>query len=307
MSAPLLKRLNIFRSDDERIADKIQNREKGVDTVQLDSDIVPRYGKILLTFVIGIFIVILIWGVFAWYFNEIAMKSIMPFPTPIEAFEKLYQFLFEGSNAYGYSLYDHISASLTRWMVAFVLASGVGILLGVLIGSSNLIYPIGMVPVNVFQMIPGLAWLPIALLLFGLGDDSAIFIIFMVTSMVITVNVAAGMRRMPVTIKRASEMMGANRTIYFFKVLVPYATVDIVTGMRLGMSSAWRVLIAAEMVVATGIGLGYVISMTRESLEYVTSFTCIMVICIIGLLIDKVIFAKIEKYARQKAGMEEGI
>ena len=303
----LLKKPNLFKSDDERIAEKIKDREKGVNVVETGSIAVPRYTKIILTFAIGILIVILIWGLFAWYYNDVVAKSLLKFPTPVESFGRLYEFLFENRNLFGYTIYDHIIASMQRWMIAFALAAGTGIMLGIVIGSSDALYPIGMVPVNVFQMIPGLAWLPIALLLFGLGDDSAIFIIYIVSAMVITVNVAAGMRRMPVSVKRASDMMGANRTIYFFKVMIPYSTVDIVTGLRLGMSSAWRVLIAAEMIVGTGIGLGYAISMTRSSLDYISSFTCIMIICIIGLLIDKVIFAKIEKYARQKSGMEEGI
>ena len=307
MSAPLLKRLNIFRSDDERIADKIQNREKGVDTVDTGSVVVSRYSKIILTFLIGILVVIIIWAVFAWYYNDFIGRALLKFPTPWQSFERLYEFLFESRNLFGHTIYDHILASMQRWMVAFVLAAGTGIFLGIVIGASNFLYPIGMVPVSVFQMIPGLAWLPIALLLFGLGDDAAIFIIYVVSAMVITINVAAGMRRMPQSIKKASDMMGANRTIYFFKIMIPYSTVDIVNGLRLGMSSAWRVLIAAEMIVGTGIGLGYAISMTRTTLDYVSSFTCIMIICIIGLMIDKIIFAKIEKYARQKMGMEEGI
>lgn len=302
-----LSNINIFKDDDARIAENIQNRVEGSDIIPTGSAFFSRYSKILLTFAIGIMIVILLWAGFAWYYNDFIAGALLKFPTPTETFDRLYQFFFQDRLLFGHTIYEHINASLKRWLIAFVLAAATGILLGVVIGYSTALYPIGMVPVSVFQMIPGLAWLPIALLLFGLGDGSAIFIIYAVSAMVITVNVAGGIRKMPPVVKRASQMMGAKRSVYFIKVLVPYSTVDIVNGLRLGMSSAWRVLIAAEMVVGTGIGLGYAISLTRGLLDYVGSFACIVIICVIGLLIDKIIFAKIEKYARQKMGMEEGI
>ena len=82
---------------------------------------------------------------------------------------------------------------------------------------------------------------------------------------------------------------------------------DIVNGLRLGMGSAWRVLISAEMVISTGLGIGFAISALRNILDYVGAFACIAVICCIGLLIDKVIFVNIEKYVRHRLGMDEDV
>ena len=195
---------------------------------------------------------------------------------------------------------------MQRLLVAFSFAAAFGIVLGSVLGYFTRIYAIGMVPVSIFQMIPGLAWLPIAILLFGLGDESAVFIIFAVSSMVITVDVAGGIRMVPAVLVRAAKMAGASGPAIFLKVLVPQASVSIINALRVGMSSAWRVLIAAEMVVGTGIGLGYSIELTRDLLDYVGAFACIAVICVIGLAIDRVVLATLEKAIRHRLGLEEG-
>ena len=74
----------------------------------------------------------------------------------------------------------------------------------------------------------------------------------------------------------------------------------------MGIGSAWRVLIAAEMLIGTGIGLGTSMDLLRDNLDFVGAFGCIVIICIIGLIIDRGVFAVIERAVRHKLGMEEG-
>jgi len=281
--------------------------ERGPDsTIEIGSDRPASLMRTTIIFILGLLITLAIWQIFAWTYNDVLERGVMRFPAPFETFVMLGEFLFEGKTLLGYTIYDHIVASVSRWMFAFALAAVVGVAIGTLFGYFTSLFSIGIVPISVFQMIPGLAWLPIALLLFGLGSNSAMFIIFIVSVVVIIIGVASGIRRVPPVIVRAAKMMGASDLELFSKVLMPYALVDIVTSLRVGMGSAWRVLIAAEMVVGTGVGLGYAITMTKDLLNYVGSFACIVVICIIGLLLDKVLFAEMEKYARHRLGMEEG-
>ena len=89
------------------------------------------------------------------------------------------------------------------------------------------------------------------------------------------------------------------------QVLIPQAAASIVNALRLGMSSAWRVLIAAEMVVGTGVGVGCSIQLTRDLLDYVGSFACITIICLLGLFIDRVLLAGIERWMRSRLGIGE--
>ncbi|MBQ6547815.1 MAG: ABC transporter permease subunit, partial [Candidatus Methanomethylophilaceae archaeon] len=127
-----------------------------------------------------------------------------------------------------------------------------------------------------------------------------------VSTMVITINVSGGIRTVPDVVTRASKMMGANGAVMFFKILLPYSSIAIINGLRLGLGSAWRVLIAAEMLIGTGIGLGSSMEILTDDLNFVGAFGCIVVVVIIGLIIDKILFSALEKSMRHRLGMEEG-
>ena len=292
-------------SSDERIAKQIDIDGVADGTVHMRSGVPMKLGLAALTFIAGILLVLVIWYLMAWYVNEF-MDIVLEFPYPSESIGWAWDALTRENKIYGHTMWEHLTASLRRVLIAFVLAAAVGIVLGTILGYFTKIYPIGIIPVTVFQTIPGLAWVPIALLLFGLGDKASIFIIFAVATMVITINVAGGIRMIPDVVTRAAGMMGANGIIMFFKILIPYSAVSIINGLRLGMGSAWRVLIAAEMLIGTGIGLGSSMETLRDDLNFVGAFGCIVVIVIIGLLIDKVLFSAIEKTVRHKLGLEEG-
>lgn len=297
--------MSIKSSNDKRIADHISKENLKSGYVQMKSAFWQNLGKTAITFVLGIAITLLIWQCLAWYCNDIKDLA-MSFPSPIESIGYVLAHIDLDIYGTGKNIMEHTIASLKRLAIAFSLAAVVGVIGGSILGYYTKIYSVGIVPVTVFQSIPGLAWVPIALLLFGLGDDAAVFIIFAVSCTVITLNVAGGIRMVPQVIIRAAGMMGATRSIMFIKVLIPYALVSIINGLRVGLGSAWRVLIAAEMLIGTGIGLGSAMEFLRDNLDYVGAFGCIVVICAIGLFIDKVLFSSIEKYARHKLGLEEG-
>ena len=266
---------------------------------QRPRDIARTVGQIALGLLLGL----AIWQVLAIVLN--ASGTTLGFPYPAETFDRLIDYLTMERSLYGHTIYEHLAASLGRLAVAFALAAVIGVVLGSILGYFGRIYQIGIVPVAVYQMIPGLAWLPIAILLFGLGDESAVFIIFAVSSMVITIGTSSGIRMVPEVLVNAAKMTGAGGLTIFTRVLVPQAAASIVNALRLGMSSAWRVLIAAEMVVGTGIGVGYSIELTRDLLDYVGAFACITVICLMGLLIDRVLLASIERWMRHRLGVDE--
>lgn len=161
--------------------------------------------------------------------------------------------------------------------------------------------------ITFLQLIPGLAWIPIALLMFGLGENSTVFMIFITSISPITLNSAGGIREMPIVYKRASTMIGIKGFILFFKVLLPASSLSIITGLRIALASGWRVLIAAEMIVGSSVGLGYVIIQSRWSLDFEASFVMIMLIVSIGLLIEKVIFQIIESRLRRIIGYERDL
>ncbi|MPM84934.1 hypothetical protein SDC9_132010 [bioreactor metagenome] len=100
-------------------------------------------------------------------------------------------------------------------------------------------------------------------------------------------------------------MSGRSRSDTFAEVLIPFAALDILSGLRIGIANGWRMLISAEMVVGVALGLGFAIQITTGYIDYASAFACIVIICIIGLIIDKVVLEVLENYVRSKLGMEE--
>ncbi len=119
----------------------------------------------------------------------------------------------------------------------------------------------------------------------------------------IIINTAGGIRSIPPIYIKSARMMGATRFLIFFRVMLPAATLAIVTGLRIGLANSWRVLIAAEMIVGAGVGLGYAIIQSRWSLDFEAAFVCVVIICVIGLVVEKLGFEVVEKRIMAQMGL----
>ena len=251
--------------------------------------------------VISISLLLFVWQLVAFIVTY--LKNV-PFPTPKETFFRLISFLM-GGQLYGASIYEHLLSSLTRWGTGFGLAAALGLLLGVLLGYSQVLYEIIMPSIHVLQMIPGLAWIPITLLLFGLGDMAAVFMIFVTAFTPIVINTAGGARSIHKKYIRAAKMMGAGDAAIFLRVILPGALLSIINGLRIGLGNGWRVLVAAEMIVGVASGIGYSIIQSRWSLDFEAAFVCLIIICIIGLIVEKLVFGVIERKTIKRLGLRE--
>lgn len=156
--------------------------------------------------------------------------------------------------------------------------------------------------VHMMQTIPSLAWIPIAILLLGLGSPATVFIIFLAGVFAITINTVAGVRSIDVPNIRAAQMLGVGRGALLTQVLLPGAAPHTLSGLRVGLANGWRGLIAAEMVAAQGTGLGYAIFQARWSFDYNSAFASIIVIALIGLAVE-VVFNVIERRTVHRWGM----
>jgi ABC-type nitrate/sulfonate/bicarbonate transport system permease component len=256
--------------------------------------------KSVTTAAAGIIILIGIW----WLLAEIvsAIKGVS-FPTPITTFQTLWNAL-NGAELNGATIYNHTRVSLLRWGSGYLIALVLGLMVGMVFGTTPSLYDIGMVPVHILHMIPGLAWIPVAMLVFGLGETATVFIITMTALPPIVINTAGGIRQVPKIYDRVAQMCGKTDSDTFLHVLLPGASLSIINGMRIGLANGWRVLIAAEMVVGVALGLGYSIYQSRYNLDYAAAFVCIIVICVIGLTIEKLLFSTIESKVRDRLGLE---
>jgi len=245
----------------------------------------------LLKNMIPVLIVILFWQFIATLVTGIRG---VPFPAPWETIVKLGA-LIGGQSLSDHTLYRHVVDSLVRWLVGFSIAALTGIAYGLVAGSARRVedatYPI----LYILQLIPGLAWIPVAILLFGIGETATIFMIAVTAFTPVAINVLTGVKQLDTTYVRAARMMGAGKRALFVQVLLPGSLPAILSGLRIGLGNGWRVLVAAEMIVGTGTGLGYSIIQARWTLDYAAAFACVGVICIIGLLLEQLIFNPLEK------------
>jgi len=253
----------------------------------------PFYRKAMLQSrrFLGIIMVILLWYLASWWVDY---QLGVEFPTPVITVIRLLD-LLAGEQIYSHSIYTHVTASLIRWGAGYLLAVIFGIGLGSFLGFSRTAHEIFMPAMYIFQLIPGLAWIPIALLLFGIGNTATIFMIFMTSLVPIVINTSGGIRDVPPIYVHTARNMGASLTEIFFRVMFPASVLSMINGLRIGLAGGWRVLIAAEMIVGVGTGIGYSIEMSRWTLDFRAAFAFIMVILAIGLLIERILFEAIER------------
>ncbi|MBM9615886.1 ABC transporter permease [Desulfobulbus rhabdoformis] len=214
-------------------------------------------------------------------------------PTPWQTAKRLYS-LLGGSTVAGSPLLLHLQASMLRWISGFSVAAFLGISFGLLAGSFPWFSRATRAIPQVLLMIPGLAWIPVALLLFGIGEKATLFMISVAAFAPMAINVRDGLRGVDPYLVRAARMMGTGRWSLFFQVLLPAALPAFLTGIRLSLGTAWRVLVAAEMVVGTGHGLGYAIMQSRWTLDYTAAFVCIALLCLIGLTLEAILLRIVE-------------
>ncbi|MCL2786057.1 MAG: ABC transporter permease [Methanomassiliicoccaceae archaeon] len=271
--------------------------------IYLGNDLPRSLSVSLLYFALGVIFVVVVWQIIASTYNAY-WSSILTFPTPVEAFGKLGEYI-GGTKFLRYTMWEHLSGSLLRWMVGFTVAVAIGLTAGILMSTGERMYRFGMVPVSILQIIPGLAWLPVTILLFGYGDGAAIFIIAITVISPVAISVSTGLRRVPKVYKHIAETSYRSRLDTLLEIRLPFSLPDIVSGLRIGMANSWRMLIAAEMVVGVARGLGFAIQMSTDNLDYLSAFTCIIIICVIGLMLDKLLFANLERHIRNRMGADE--
>jgi len=207
-------------------------------------------------------------------------------PSPINILLGLKDLLVIGMPP-GHLLPNHVLYSLYRVVLGFAAAALLGIPIGLWMGWSprlrNIVNPL----VELVRPIPPLAWIPIAILWFGIGMKSAAFIIFLGAFFPILLNTVSGVLAINPVYFEAAQTLNAKKKDIFFKVLVPGAIPSIFVGMRIGVGIGWMTLVAAEFTgVRTGYGLGYMIMTARDIQRPDEIMAGMLVIGLIGYLIN---------------------
>ena len=220
-------------------------------------------------------------------------------PTPAETAEYMVDFAIGGiyDDAFSATLLTHLWASMSRVYGGFALAALAALPLGILIGR----VPFARMTLDPFfqlmRPIPVTAWLPLSMILFGLGSRSAFALVFLGAFYPILLNTIFGVKNVDPKLFEAASMLGCRGKAQFYRVVLPAALPSIFTGLRLGLGLAWFVIVVGEM---TGVpkGLGAII-MDGRTLSRTELVICgMIVIGVAGYISDRIILAIGNRFLR---------
>lgn len=202
------------------------------------------------------------------------------FPTPWQVVTATRELIADGS------LFRHIEASLLRVATGFGLAVLCAVPLGLWMGRVEFVYTTLNPAFQMLRPISPIAWIPIAILWFGVGNASPIFLIFISSVFPMIVQTAAGVQTIEPRYLRAAANFGVPRAKLLRQVIFPAVLPDVIVGMRIGLGVAWLVVVAAEMI-ALRSGLGYLIIDSRNAgNRYDLVVAAMIIIGLIGLMLD---------------------
>lgn len=225
-------------------------------------------------------------GIVAWYLvtGPLGLVSPRALPSPQAALTRLVRGI-DGVYA-GSTLLSHTMASLQVVALGFLTATVIGIPLGIAMGwwrgLDRLVYPL----FNTLRPIPPLAWAPLALLWFGIGTYSKVFVIFLAAFVPSVINSALGVREADPVLVAAAKTCGARGTEILREVAVPSALPTILSGLRISAGVAWMTLVAAELLASVA-GLGHVMTIARRSADPAMILVPMLIIGLLGALLNQ--------------------
>jgi NitT/TauT family transport system permease protein len=209
---------------------------------------------------------------------------------PAPAFAALSELIRSGG------LWNTILPSLYRIGMGLLWAVLIGVPVGVAIGTVNSLREITHVPFQFLRMISPLAWMPIAVLAFASWDNAIIFLITIAAVWPILFSTAHGVRRVDPLWFKVARNLGADSFQMLRRIIMPAIAQDIFAGIRLAVGVAWIVLVPAEYLGVTS-GLGYAINDARDTLEYDTLASIVIIIGVIGFFLDGICLSLIKRFS----------
>jgi ABC-type nitrate/sulfonate/bicarbonate transport system permease component len=234
--------------------------------------------------VLAVLLLLIVWQGAVWllYGSEAEGRLL---PSPVDVVVTFSDLLTSGE------LWRHTSVSLLRVLTGLAIAIAIAIPLGLVIGWFPVACDMGEILVELFRPIPPLAWIPLAVLWFGLRPASAIFIIVIGAFFPTLISTVAGVRGVERGYLEAAYTLGANRSIDLFrKVVLPAALPAIFTGVRISAGLAWMSVVAAEMI-AIDSGLGFMILNARQLFRPDIVVVGMVMIGLIGFAMDRILLS----------------
>lgn len=194
-------------------------------------------------------------------------------------------------------------ATLWRLALGWVIAAALSLLIGFLMAQVRSVEDFLLPLVSVLIPIPSIAWIPLFILWFGLGNTSVLILVIFSASLPMVLNMWTGMRSIRPIWLRAAQSLGVTGFKLFRRVVLPGSLPFVMTAFRIGVAQAWRAVVAGEMIAATQNGLGIMIFNSREFLQTDVMLSALLVIGPLGYLLEKVLFQTIEHRTIERWGM----
>jgi len=218
------------------------------------------------------------------------------FPSPLQVGQSLSAGFQDGTLLRGVGL------SLRRQFAGYAIAVLIGTLLGVILWRFKLLEEHLGPLILALQTLPGICWLPLALLWFGESETAVIFVVVVGSLLSVTIAVDNGIKHVPVNIVRAAQMMGVNGWRLYAEVLLPASLPAFVEGLKQGWVFAWRALMAGELIYSSR-GLGDLLNVGRESADIGNLLAVIVAIVAVGVMADRLVFAKLQVWVQRRWGL----
>lgn len=218
------------------------------------------------------------------------------FPSPLQVAEDLAYGAADGSLFFG------IATSMWRLIVGLGISIAGGIILGVFMARiASVNQTVGSLVLGL-QSVPSVAWVPMALLWFGLTDSGIIFVTVASSLFAVTINTYSGIKNIPTSYIAAARNMGTSEAQLITNVMLPAAFPYLISGFKQGWAFAWRGVIGAEIIFSF-LGLGFLLNVGRELNDISQVISVMLVIMVIGILIDGFVFKKIERKVMSRWGL----
>jgi nitrate/nitrite transport system permease protein len=228
-------------------------------------------------------------GLLSLIWAMVSAASGAELPGPIATLKVLWHlvsnpFYDNGPNDKGIAI--QLGSSLFRVFIGFTFGSVVAVPIGILVGASTFCQRLLNPLVQILKPVSPLAWFPIGLAIFKSAGTATIFVIFITSIWSTVINTAFGVASIPEDHKNVGRAFGFSRGRYLRKILIPYSLPHIITGLRVSLGVAWLVIVAGEML-AGGIGIGFFVWDSWNSLSLERVMSAILLIGTIGLLLDR--------------------
>ena len=254
----------------------------------------------LIDIVIALVVILAGWQVFYWLdsqYHWLGPYSSLLFPSPTTALDTFARLVENGTLA------SAVYTTGYRVVAGFALAMLLGVAVGIIMvkfrrfGRTMSSFALGL------QSFPSIAWVPFAILIIGLSDYGVLFVIVVSSVFSVMLSTYSGLRNIPPIYMKAARSMGARRFSLLRNVMIPAATPSLITGMKQAWSFSWHAVIGAEVVMISVGGLGGVLYFGEEFVRMDQVIASMIAIFIVGLVVDRLVFSRVEQRVRMKWGL----